>query len=102
MRRHITYNELLIIEQDIRSIKIEKPGLAFLLTPRINFFYERAGIHLKAMANAINNIKQKFIETDSNGEFLKTGEGEKQEWKWLPEYKETASADPITDAEQIR
>lgn len=102
MKKQLTYNDLYIINQDIMQMQKARPALALLLEPRIKHFYDRAGTDLAAMSGGMEKIKKKFIQTNEQGEFMTEGEGNNQDWKFVPVYTDFKTAAIIADRGRIK
>lgn len=102
MTKQITYNTLFMLDQELMQFQKQQPAIAVLLEPRTRFFYQRADIHLKAMFSGMNSIQEKFIQKDDAGKFRTTGEGDKQDWLFVPVYTDFKTAAIIADPAAIK
>lgn len=73
MRFTLTYNQLFNIEADLKRLSKDAPGLWFLLNSKINLFFQRAAMDLKAMNLGIERIQRKYAEVDEKDKLV-TGE----------------------------
>jgi hypothetical protein len=102
MAKKLTYNTLFRLDRDMIRIQQEQPALYLLLEPRIRFFYQRADIHLKAMMNGMNDIQKKFVQVDDHGKFRTEGEGDDQDWLYVPVITDFKTASIISDKVTIK
>jgi hypothetical protein len=70
MKTTITKNDLFNIEQEFIHMQRHAPGLTLLLKTRLNFFFDRAGMHLKGLHERLREIKDNYVEKDEAGNYL--------------------------------
>lgn len=78
----MTFGMLLNMDNDLRSIVKNNPGLAFLLGERIDNFYNKYKHHLAAIPRKHNELLLKHTIHDENGK-PKTIEKEDKSFEYL-------------------
>ncbi len=92
-RKIITNSELLIIQDDLATLKNKLPGLAFLFEPKIQFFYRQNQMNIRILHERMHEIQQKYIEHDADGRpiYATEEEGKPKDWN----YKEPADCHAV-------
>jgi len=91
MQHLIFYNELYRIDNDLRKIMQDNPGVSFILNSKIKLFYQRAEVSINIMNKNIHRIQRTYIQVDDK-DTLKKFEGDDDTLRktpWL--YKENVT-----------
>lgn len=83
MKLTITRDQLYHIQQEILAINKNSPGLALLLHKNIKQFNEKLAMHLKITQGRFNEIKEKYVQKDDQGNFLTENVDGKDQWKYV-------------------
>jgi len=83
MRREIMYSELWLIERDLERVKEENPGVAFLLAPKIDSFFQRNKGSLNILHKNMHEIQKKYIVHDEKNVPQRNQEAEGEQKPWL-------------------
>jgi hypothetical protein len=99
MKLTLTKNALFTLDQEMQQIQATQPALSILLRPRINYFYDRAGVHLKGLYQRLDDIKEKYVEKDGSGKFITEEVEGKKQLKFLDSYVDLVAAKTLTKEE---
>ncbi len=83
MKRTIQRTKLYSIEQEYKKMATEQPGLFLLNERKINLFHEQNKMQLEVMHSRFIDIQSKYVQKDAEGNFMITGAGETQKWKFI-------------------
>src|SRR6185503_14271524 len=73
------------------------PGIALLLSNRIDIFKQKNAMHLKVMEGRFNAIKEKYVEKDADGNYLTVEVGNVTQWKFLKSKVDLIRAATLTE-----
>lgn len=92
MKRQLTYLELKTLNDDIEQLEKERPGVAFLLEPKLSQFKRQNAINLRILKLKPSEIKNQYCLKDAdNNPVIEEVDGKK-----LLQYPDEDSKDKAT------
>ena len=81
-----TYNELVLLRDDIQRNAAASPSFAFFFSEKIKNFFQKNAVDLNCVKKKTWQLLKEYCELDENGEPLKiVEEGKEDAWRFKSE-----------------